>query len=222
MEFASADLAACEGVIERGLATFVEVGEALLRIRDGRLYRGAHGSFEEYCRDRWDMDRVHAHRHIQAAEITDVLSKDNIAPAPPNLRVARELAPLRSEPEQLREAWADAVEQHGPKPTAKQVREIVTERKPEGPAVQTVEAYAPRRPERTHGPGTRRDMGSATPRRDHEHPRRLHRLRRAVPRRGRRQLRRRRASGDGGMSVPARIDPALTPAAFDGARGAGS
>lgn len=32
------ELARCEEIIERGLATFVEVGTALLRVRDGRLY----------------------------------------------------------------------------------------------------------------------------------------------------------------------------------------
>ena len=39
-------LAECEAVIERGLATFVEVGRALLHIRDERLYRAAHRTFE--------------------------------------------------------------------------------------------------------------------------------------------------------------------------------
>jgi hypothetical protein len=32
-------LAECEGVIGRGLETFLEVGNALFKIRDGRLYR---------------------------------------------------------------------------------------------------------------------------------------------------------------------------------------
>ena len=36
-------LAALEQTIERGLQTFVEVGTALLEIRDSRLYRQAFG-----------------------------------------------------------------------------------------------------------------------------------------------------------------------------------
>lgn len=36
-----------EAIIERGLATFVEVGTALAEIRDNRLYRESHGTFEE-------------------------------------------------------------------------------------------------------------------------------------------------------------------------------
>ena len=42
-------LAELELVIERGLKTFVEVGAALLGIRDGRLYRETHATFEDYC-----------------------------------------------------------------------------------------------------------------------------------------------------------------------------
>ena len=42
-------LDACEQVIERGLATFVDVGTALLEVRDSRLYRVAYPTFEAYC-----------------------------------------------------------------------------------------------------------------------------------------------------------------------------
>ena len=36
----------CEGILERGLGTFFEVGNALLRIRESRLYRDTHLTFE--------------------------------------------------------------------------------------------------------------------------------------------------------------------------------
>jgi hypothetical protein len=49
---------------------------------------------------------------------------------PPSEAVARELAPLRAEPGQLREAWTEAVQTHGPSPTATQVREVVAAHKP--------------------------------------------------------------------------------------------
>ncbi len=90
----ASELRACEQVIERGLATFVDVGRALMRIRDSRLYRDGYTSFEEYCRDRWGMDRISAHRHIDAAKA--VLSMDNTgAPLPVNVGQVRELAPIR-------------------------------------------------------------------------------------------------------------------------------
>jgi hypothetical protein len=38
------ELAECEKTIERGLVTFYQVGNALLRIREGRLFRPAHTS----------------------------------------------------------------------------------------------------------------------------------------------------------------------------------
>jgi hypothetical protein len=48
-------------------------------------------------------------------------------------RVARELVPvLRDEPEQVVEAWAEAVKEHGPEPTAAQVRETVKRRNGRG------------------------------------------------------------------------------------------
>lgn len=65
----SAQLHDCEAVIERGLKTFYEVGEALLTIRDNRLYRLDYSTFEEYCRERWQMSKTHANRLIGAAGV---------------------------------------------------------------------------------------------------------------------------------------------------------
>lgn len=133
-----------EQVVERGLATFVEVGQALMEIRDSRLYRETHGSFEDYCRERWQFSRRHANRLVQAAEVAGVLGPmgptsqpreflDNEATWGPKLtrtmneRQARELAPLLDQPETLRETWAEVVDLH-PEPTAADVREVVQRR----------------------------------------------------------------------------------------------
>lgn len=63
------DLMEHEKVIEQGLHTFVEVGTALLAIRDGRKYKAAgYSTFETYCRERWQMSRRHADRVILAAQ----------------------------------------------------------------------------------------------------------------------------------------------------------
>lgn len=117
-------LAACEAVIERGLGTFVEVGEALLTIREARLYRETHKTFEEYCRERWGFNDSRARQLIGAAETVTTVTVQGL-PAPRNEAVARELAPLRQEPEKLREKWSETVEKHGAEPTAKQVRVVV-------------------------------------------------------------------------------------------------
>lgn len=117
-------LAGCEAVIERGLGTFVEVGEALLAIRNARLYRESHGTFEGYCRERWGMERAHAYRQIQSAEVAALVSPVGDIPSE---RVARELAPLRDEPEQMREVWQEARAEAGERePTAAIVREKVS------------------------------------------------------------------------------------------------
>jgi len=57
----------CEDVIRRGLGTFFEVGHALLTIREGRLFRAIHPTFEAYCRARWNISRSYAWRVIGAA-----------------------------------------------------------------------------------------------------------------------------------------------------------
>ena len=60
-----------ETVIERGIKTFNQVGASLMAIRDARLYRTEYGTFEDYCRDRWGMTRMHAGRMIAAAQVVE-------------------------------------------------------------------------------------------------------------------------------------------------------
>src|SRR5436189_5170738 len=56
----------CERVLSYGLKHFFDVGNALLIIRDQRLYRGTHGTFEAYCHERWVLGRSYAWRLIAA------------------------------------------------------------------------------------------------------------------------------------------------------------
>ncbi len=66
---AERDLAECEEIIARNLTAFLEVGAALLRIREARLYKAdGFASFDSYCRERWGMGRKYADRTIRAAE----------------------------------------------------------------------------------------------------------------------------------------------------------
>lgn len=92
-----------EATIERGMQTFVEVGAALLEIREERLYRADFGTFEEYCRERWGWTRQHTNRIIGSAEVVSNLEPiGSILPATESQ--ARPLVAL--EPEAQREAWA--------------------------------------------------------------------------------------------------------------------
>jgi hypothetical protein len=71
-----------EQIIAEGIQTFVQVGHALLAIRDQRLYRQDYGTFEEYLRQRWDLGRSYAHRMIDAAVVVEnLLPIGNIVPA---------------------------------------------------------------------------------------------------------------------------------------------
>jgi phage N-6-adenine-methyltransferase len=99
-------LAVLEQVIADGLQTFVDVGNALLEIRDGRLYRTTHGTFEDYCRERWGMVRRHADRLIEAASVAENLRPIGLIPATESQ--ARPLTHLP--PDLQREVWQQAVE----------------------------------------------------------------------------------------------------------------
>lgn len=92
-----------EQIIKSGLASFMEVGEALMAIRDGKLYREKFKTFEEYCRKRWDMGRRHAYRLIDAKQVYDMCP---IGHKPQTESQARPLTKLP--PEQQADGWKRA------------------------------------------------------------------------------------------------------------------
>lgn len=137
----SDELAAREQVIERGFKVWQEVGEALLHIRDKRLYRAKYATFEDYCRERWNMQRRHAYRLIDASEVYNNVSHgtQNVpdfgddyeaeeayyrSRLPQNERQARPLAELAPEEQQL--VW-QVVQNTAPagKVTAAHVKSVV-------------------------------------------------------------------------------------------------
>lgn len=116
-------LASREAVIEQGLGTFVEVGNALLAIREDRQYiEAGFPNFEAYCQRRWNFSRQTGYDLMQTAAVAQLVQEVG---QQPSREAARELAPLRAEPEKVKAAWAESVELHGPTPTAAQVREVV-------------------------------------------------------------------------------------------------
>jgi hypothetical protein len=114
------DLAQLEGVIERGMNTFIEVGAALYAIRDQRLHRADFETFESYCQQRWGFSDSRARQLIGAAQtVTNVTAAG--LPAPANEGQARALSRV---PESERiEVWQETVERTDGKPTAAAVRE---------------------------------------------------------------------------------------------------
>jgi hypothetical protein len=95
----SDELGHLEDVITRGHQTFVEVGEALLAIREPRGYRAAgFPTFEEYLRERWGWTRQRGYQLIQSAHVVcglqgDQLSTQVVIPSEHHARVLTTLAP---------------------------------------------------------------------------------------------------------------------------------
>lgn len=125
--------AACEKIISAGLKTFSEVGNALLKIRDSRLYRASFPNFERYCLEKWGFARRRAEQICSAAEVINQIAADtNNCSHPQNEAQVRPLHALDT-PEQKVQAWQKAQEKaqsEGQPVTAKHVEAAVEEIKP--------------------------------------------------------------------------------------------
>jgi len=93
-------LALHESVIAAGLVTFIEVGSALLSIREGKLYRATHKTFEAYCTARWGMAKSQAYRLIAAVGVIENLSPQGDV-LPESERQARALVGLDVESQRI-------------------------------------------------------------------------------------------------------------------------
>jgi hypothetical protein len=116
---------------------FFEAGKALTELRDRRLYRSTHKTFEEYCRDRFAHSRQQSNYLIAAAGVYENLTTigcQNVADEnlttngsqilPTSERQVRPMTKL--EPQEQQEAWLRAVEVAGGKvPTGKIVKDVV-------------------------------------------------------------------------------------------------
>ncbi len=117
---------------------FYEAGKALQELRNRRLYRSTHRTFESYCQERFGFSRRHINYLITAVDVVDNLKMGTIGSQksetetrtngaqilPTSERQVRPLTKL--EPEQQREAWTKAVESAGGKvPSGRIVKDIV-------------------------------------------------------------------------------------------------
>ena len=114
---------------------FYEAGKALRELRNRRLYRSTHVTFEEYCRDRFDFTRRRPYQLIEAAQIYDNLIDkcEPIAPVLPTKEgQVRPLSELNTDEQPI--AWEAAVEQAGGKvPTGRIVKDVVKRMKDNNP-----------------------------------------------------------------------------------------
>ncbi len=91
-----AQLKKCESLIAKGLRASMDMGRALLMVRDKKLYRGSHPTFESYVRERWELSRPRAYQLINASVVFHDLSTmvDKSTVLPENERQLRLLARL--------------------------------------------------------------------------------------------------------------------------------
>ena len=130
-------------ILEREVErAFYKAGCALKELRDRKLYKSTHSSFEQYCEDRFGMRRRHPYRLIDAATVVDNIlqlcpnrtqnesdTEKNKPIIPTSEWQIRSLT--RLEPQQQREVWIKAVELAGNKaPSGKVVFELASEIKP--------------------------------------------------------------------------------------------
>ncbi len=85
-----------EKVVNHGVRTFVEVGNALRQIRDSQLYRQEFKTFQEYCQAKWGWNASRARQLIGAADVQKSVTTVTLS----SERQARELARV---PQDLRE-----------------------------------------------------------------------------------------------------------------------
>lgn len=122
------ELRNAESVIERHVGAFLEVGRALTDIRDKRLYREEHKTFEAYVKAKWDFKKDYAYRLIAASVVME--NVDNCQQKPATEAQARPLVSLPAEEQPV--AWQAAVEraeEQGKPITAAIVAEVVEEMK---------------------------------------------------------------------------------------------
>lgn len=105
---------------------FFEAGKALIELRDRRLYRSTHKTFDEYCLDRFGYNRSRSYQLVDAAVVVDNLQKcPQIVDILPTAEgQVRPMTKLESQEQQ--EAWLKAVELAGGKvPTGRIVKDVV-------------------------------------------------------------------------------------------------
>ena len=97
-----------ESIIETNQRRFYQIGNALRRIRDEKLYRCLlFESFEAYVKTRWDMAKSQAYRLIEASNVIDNLSPIGDGVLPENESQTRALTRLKKNDQ--RRIWREFV-----------------------------------------------------------------------------------------------------------------
>jgi hypothetical protein len=60
-----------QAIVDKGKATFLQVGDALIEIHDPGLYKERFGTWADYLKQRFGLSRQHAHRLMQPMQLAD-------------------------------------------------------------------------------------------------------------------------------------------------------
>jgi hypothetical protein len=92
--------------VEQGLDGAFKVANALLQIREKRLYRSTHATYEEYVEDRFQMSSRRARHLTFAAGVVKSLEDAGVSELPTNESQVRGLQGLS--PEDYKKVWEEA------------------------------------------------------------------------------------------------------------------
>jgi hypothetical protein len=110
---------------------FYQAGKALSELRERRLYRSTHKTFEAYCQDRFGFTRRHSDYLIAGAVVVENLQEMRTIHSqilPTKLEQIKPLANLK--PDEQRQVWDKAVETaNGKVPSGRIVKGIVEQLK---------------------------------------------------------------------------------------------
>ena len=121
-EIEERELLHLEQKVERA---FFIAGASLREIRERRLFRNSHATFEEYCRERFNFTRQAANYLIAGASVFEILTTNGCQILPTAERQVRPITSLDDRDEQI-EAWSVAVEEAGNRvPSSRVVKEVV-------------------------------------------------------------------------------------------------
>ncbi len=110
-----------EGVVLRGKTVFLEVCQALLELKEKRLYRETHTSFARYCRERLGLTRQGSWYWTSFARVHRAVAEE-FPDCPPPVR-PRQVRPLTGVPARDAAAtFARASRRKGGQPTNREVQ----------------------------------------------------------------------------------------------------
>lgn len=120
----SSRLIELEKIVVAGLQSWIEVGEALIEIRDSRLYRIEAKTFEEYCQSRFKIQKSRVQQLISGAKVVASLEFESSTIVEVSEGAVRE---LKKVPEEKRAAvFQKATESaSGHVPTARVIKQVV-------------------------------------------------------------------------------------------------